>query len=187
MYVQPAPSFVDLLERVKPGLAIPYMEGATAPYLHWDKLRHLDSPPGLTHEEWWLAIKFSRRPLLRSLPLHDPDGQPFASHAGRGAAATPSDRSALQRRDRNAGDGHGGRSSQAALPRQLPDGGGNQVESAGGRAPSRAAAKEMLRSGRPAKDRSEQMILNNYRALQFMRTEMDDTLTPALVLSCSAS
>ena len=37
---------------------------------------------------------------------------------------------------------------------------------------SRLVAKEMLRSGREPKDRSERMIANNYRALQFMRDEM---------------
>ncbi len=42
---------------------------------------------------------------------------------------------------------------------------------------SRTVAKELLRSGREPKDRSERMISNNYRALQFMRNEMDDKLT----------
>ena len=45
---------------------------------------------------------------------------------------------------------------------------------------SRRVAKELLRSGRPPKDRSERMILNNYRALQFMRER--DELTPGTVL-----
>ena len=36
---------------------------------------------------------------------------------------------------------------------------------------SRRVAKELLRSGRAPKDRSERMIANNYRALQFMREE----------------
>lgn len=47
---------------------------------------------------------------------------------------------------------------------------------------TRRVAKELLRSGREPKDRSERMILNNYRALQFMRNEMDDVLTPEAVL-----
>jgi Fic family protein len=46
---------------------------------------------------------------------------------------------------------------------------------------TRHVAKEMLRSGREPSDRSERMILNNYRALQFMR-EAGRRLTPALVL-----
>lgn len=47
---------------------------------------------------------------------------------------------------------------------------------------SRQAAKELLRSGREPVDRSERMIVNNYRALQFMRDEIDGPLTPELVL-----
>jgi len=47
---------------------------------------------------------------------------------------------------------------------------------------SRREAKELLRTGRRPKDRSEQMILNNYRGLQFMREEMGGELTPASVL-----
>jgi Fic family protein len=47
---------------------------------------------------------------------------------------------------------------------------------------SRQVAKELLRSGRPPRDRSERMILNNYRALQFMRSGMGDRLTPDTVI-----
>jgi Fic family protein len=47
---------------------------------------------------------------------------------------------------------------------------------------SRVVAKEMLRSGRQPSDRSERMIVNNYRALQFMRDEMGEALSPAAIL-----
>lgn len=47
---------------------------------------------------------------------------------------------------------------------------------------SRLVAKELLRSGREPRDRSERMIYNNYLALQYMRTEMEGPLSPASVL-----
>jgi Fic family protein len=47
---------------------------------------------------------------------------------------------------------------------------------------TRHVAKELLRTGREPKDRSERMILNNYRAMQYMRDEMPAKLTPATVL-----
>ena len=47
---------------------------------------------------------------------------------------------------------------------------------------SRRVAKEMLRSGREPKNRSERMIANNYRALQFMREGMGEQLSPEAVL-----
>src|SRR5207248_10335493 len=46
-------------------------------YLHWDKLRHKKPPEGLTHKEWWLALKWGRQQLARDLPLRDSAGQPF--------------------------------------------------------------------------------------------------------------
>lgn len=52
-----------------------------------------------------------------------------------------------------------------------------------GAATSRRVAKELLRTGRPPRDRGEWMILNNYRALEFMREGMGETLTPDLVMT----
>ena len=43
-------------------------------------------------------------------------------------------------------------------------------------------AKELLQTGRAPKDRSERMIINNYRASQFMRESVGDELTPGHVL-----
>lgn len=48
---------------------------------------------------------------------------------------------------------------------------------------SRVVAKEMLRSGREPRDRSERMILNNYRALEFIRDDMGEVLDPDSVLA----
>src|SRR5580658_9702561 len=47
---------------------------------------------------------------------------------------------------------------------------------------TRRIAKELLRTGRAPKDRSERMILNNYRALQYMRDEMPAQLTPEAII-----
>ena len=42
-------------------------------------------------------------------------------------------------------------------------------------------AKNMLRTGRRPIDRSEQMILNNYEAMRFVRERSEERLTPELV------
>jgi Fic family protein len=47
---------------------------------------------------------------------------------------------------------------------------------------SRRVAKELLRTGREPSNRSERMIMNNYRALQFMRESIGGRLTPDVVL-----
>ena len=45
-------------------------------YPHWDKLRHLKPPDGLSAEEWWLGIKLKRGGLLKDIPLLDKEGKP---------------------------------------------------------------------------------------------------------------
>ncbi len=76
------PSLQELLERCG-GLqeALPFLSrlASTAEggdrYLRWDELRHRQPPEGLTHSQWWLAEKLSRRPTR--LPLHANDGSAF--------------------------------------------------------------------------------------------------------------
>jgi Fic family protein len=50
-----------------------------------------------------------------------------------------------------------------------------------GAATTREVAKEMLRAGRPPRDRSERMILNNYVTMQRIRDLRDNDLTPELI------
>jgi Fic family protein len=50
-----------------------------------------------------------------------------------------------------------------------------------GAATTRDVAKEMLRQGRPPRDRSEQMILNNYQTMQKITSVKNDRLTKDLV------
>ncbi len=151
-------------------------------YIHWDKLRHKQPPSGLTREEWWFLIKWGRHQLLRPIPLTDPIGQRFTycipdvafrllHHVDQrcsGEIAMPevvtADEQARQHYLVNALMEEAIRSSQLE-----------------GATTSRRVAKALLRSGREPNDRSERMILNNYRGLQFMRA-MGETLTPESVL-----
>lgn len=51
-----------------------------------------------------------------------------------------------------------------------------------GAATTRKAAKNMLRKGRKPTNEGEQMVINNYEAMQFILTKKDDPLTPELIL-----
>src|SRR5262245_14552919 len=79
----PAPKLSELLEASELRKSLGRVLGrqlGPAPdgrYRHWHKLRFLDPPTGMTPEQWWLAIKLARSPLLKSLPLADSDGIPF--------------------------------------------------------------------------------------------------------------
>lgn len=190
MYVAPAPTMAELLGefRRRPeadpfAKLIAATEHAPHEYIHWDKLRHLDPPAGFTHREWWAGVKWARRPLVRPLPLAGPGGDAFTysmpdqalrllhyvdQHCS-GEIAMPEVVTA---------DDH---AKHRYLVNSLMEEAirSSQLE---GATTSRRVAKELIRSGRPPKDRSEQMIVNNYKALLFMRDHIDDELTPGLVL-----
>lgn len=150
-------------------------------YRHWDIVRHLTPPEGLTHKEWWMGIKMARQVILRQLPLEDADGIPFFY------AAPDEAQSLLHYIDQHA-------SGEIAVAEVIEDEAArrhylmnsvmeeairsSQLE---GARTSHVAAKEMIRSGRPPKDKSERMILNNYRAMQFIREDTSSELTPQLV------
>jgi Fic family protein len=51
-----------------------------------------------------------------------------------------------------------------------------------GASTTRKVAQEMLRQGRAPKNHSEQMILNNFHAMQFVREYKEEGLTPAMIL-----
>lgn len=150
-------------------------------YLHWDKLRHLPPPEGLTSEQWWLGIKLARRQNFKPLPLRDRAGAPFQF-------SLPD----LVQKELHWLDRHAAGSIQAEnsitdpqtrntyLIRSLIEEAisSSQLE---GASTTQNVAKEMIRQAREPRDTSERMILNNYRAMRFIRDSRHDPLTPSLV------
>lgn len=151
-------------------------------YLHWDQLRHLPAPEGLTHEQWWLGLHLTRRSRERSVPLEDTRGRQFRFNEPEGVPAALHD---ITRRM----SGSIGIADQVTnaetrnryLVRNLMEEGitSSQIE---GASTTRAIAKEMLRTQRPPRDRSEQMILNNYQAMQFIVNLGRQPLSSELIL-----
>jgi Fic family protein len=193
MHVAKPPNLDEILEKLGPARILATLDTALDPtaldgtaqaYPHWDKLRHLQPPGDLSSEEWWLRLKFGRRPFLTSLPLLDPQDKPFAY-------GTPS---GVQRLLRYVDQHCSGEIAMAEvvttdeqarhhyLVNSLMEEAirSSQLE---GATTSRQVAKELLSTGRKPRDRSELMIFNNYRALEFMRDGMGDELTPDLVLT----
>ena len=183
MYLEKAPSIGELVsdlgtDAVVRAIQSPVDVRAQSEYLHWDKLRRLAPPGDLDSKTWWLKIKLAREADLRRVPLVDIEEQPFGyslpdlilrhlHHIDQRCSGevamdevVTSERQAGQRFLVNSLMEEAIRSSQLE-----------------GATTSRKVAKELLRSGREPKDRSERMISNNYRALQFMRNEMGDRLT----------
>jgi Fic family protein len=151
-------------------------------YLHWDKLKHLNPPEGYTSEEWWTSIKFSRQQISKPLNLLDKNGVPFSllttdfmsrelhwldkNTAGSLFADTPILDSQLK---------------NTYLIRSLIEEAisSSQVE---GAATTRKVAKEMILQGREPVDKDEQMILNNFIAMQFVRDYKEEPLTNSMIL-----
>jgi hypothetical protein len=151
-------------------------------YRHWDTMRHLNPPPGLDVREWWIGTKVARSGLLGPLPLTAADGSPYR------LAMPDAAWEMVHLIDRRA-SGEIGMPTVVTTPelrnRYLVS---SLIEEAitssqlEGADTSRAVAKEMLRSGRPPRDRSERMIANNFRAMNAVRDWKDDDLTPTRVL-----
>lgn len=180
----PPPALADLLEGMENERAfnafLASQSGAmSGEYLSWDRARYKTPPDGLSHEEWWLGLKLARRTSRRELRLLlDTDGACFTFNL-------PDELLQLcDEINRNA-SGNIGISEQVTNPNtrdryvvtSLIEEAitSSQLE---GAATSRRVAKEMLRTGRPPRDHSERMILNNYRAMRRIVDFQDQPLTP---------
>jgi Fic family protein len=155
-------------------------------YVHWDELRHLPLPTGFTHRQWWLAIKMSRRATHRL---------PFADSKQIGFTYSVSDNlfRLVHEIDRDAS----GRIEVAELVTGSPTRDRHLVNSLieesitssqlEGAATTHKVAKQMLRQGRQPRNHGEQMIYNNYAAMQFIRKHKHLPLTPALILQLQST
>jgi Fic family protein len=151
-------------------------------YRHWDELKYRVPPAGMNREEWWLSLKYQRLAGTKTIHLKDRKGAHFQF-------CVP-DKIAEQLHEIDLGAG--GRigipepvtnpaTRDQYLIRSLMDEAitSSQLE---GAVTTREVAKDMLRSGRNPKDKSEMMILNNYRTMRRIREIRNQRLTPELIL-----
>ena len=175
----------DRLDKVFGQRVGPTVDGR---YLHWDKLRHLTIPVGMqSPEEWWLALKLSRTGLYRKLPLRDTAGRPFVYLLPDGV------QEALHRIDSQShgwigtaaeGVANTDTRNQFIINSLIQEAiASSQLE---GASTTRAVAAKMIRAGRRPRDRSEQMILNNYVAMEAIRQLGDKPLTDEAVMNLHA-
>lgn len=185
---EPPPDWRELLERIASTdparLSHILASGASPPgrYLHWDDMRNRRPPADLSLQEWWLATKLGRNAQRRELPLRTPEGEAFEY--------TLPDHllERLHLIDQRA-------SGEIILSEAVTDPVGrrrylmdslmeeaiasSQLE---GASTTRKVAKEMLRTGRPPRDASERMIVNNYRAIERISEMKTGPLSSELVL-----
>ena len=144
-------------------------------------MRHLTPPLGLTSEEWWLGMKLTRRSMARKLPLTDKARGQFS------VSVTPAVQKKLHFLDREAAGvilGPQPMDPDAIRKRYLMR---SLIEEAmtssqlEGASTTRRVAKEMLATGRAPRDRSEQMIFNNFQIMQALQEWKGRALSPDLI------
>jgi len=153
-------------------------------YLHWEEFRHIFSaPPGTSAEEVWRFLRVARWVDRRTIPLLSTGGKPFSycvpecilrdlhwiDRFGGGLQhASP-----LAEMDRDERERY---LANSLMEEAITS---SQVE---GAAVTRDQAKEMLRTGRRPRNRSERMVLNNYHTMQRIKALSDRPLSPGMVL-----
>lgn len=186
---QKPPAYTELLKELprlmakKQAVFQELLVGSAFPakYLHWDNLRHLTPPDGLTHSEWWLGLKIQRKLNQQSIPLIDTAGRAFQYvitdpiperlHAidlgAGGVIRMPDEITNPETRDQYY--------VSSLIEEAITS---SQLE---GARTTRLAAKAMIRAGRKPANRSERMIFNNYLAMRRISELEDEPLTPAIV------
>ena len=150
-------------------------------YQHWDKLKFQKAPANLTPEEWWTVVKYRRQAGWRLLPVRDKTGRPFVfgltdlllerlhkiDQQMAGIIALPEKVTNPQTREHYV--------MRSLIDEALHS---SQIE---GAVATRKAAKEMIRAGRKPRNKSEQMVLNNFLAMERIKDLHQQKLTPQVV------
>ena len=146
-------------------------------YLHWDELRFKPTPAGLSHPQWWTGVRMARQVAAQTLPLLDAAGRTFTF------CEPPLLKVALRYLDMNAGGAlrsdsrelsmGEGRAHLASSLAEEPFA-SSLIE---GAATTRQIAKKLVFEGREPQTIDELMVLNNYKAMDFVKQSKDRPLT----------
>lgn len=145
-------------------------------YTHWDKIRHLEVPSGFSSiESYWHFLKFNRRTQYKDIVFND---QTFYY------LLTDSIQQNLHQIDsqmRGSVEVKNISGKVRYIKRSLIEEAisSSQLE---GASTTRKVAKDMLNNHKKPRDYSEQMIYNNYQAIQFIQKNKTDNLTPSAIL-----
>ena len=178
----PIPPQVDIREAVKDPLAFDerirtFFYGK---YFHWDQFRYRPMPDGLPPEKVWGILKFWRNTRYQFVPLTDTKSiafrfvnvdavQEMLHHIDQAAAGQFRTDGVIPAAERD-------RYVISSLIEEAIR--SSQLE---GAATTRREAKEMIRSKRDPRDKSERMILNNFNTMRYLVGAKQEKLTPEFV------
>ncbi len=150
-------------------------------WLHWNDLRGRRPPADLSPEEWWAGIRLLRGAMLRELPFRDPEGRPFLVAFPDSVLALLHEIDLLGRielANLDVPPAARERYVRSSLEEEAI-----QTSLLEGAATTYGEAKDMLRTGRPPRNRGERMVLGSYRGLEMARESAREPLTPEFILA----
>ena len=190
--IQKAPEWTSRLPTVIAGYhsdeATPELKGAveaadsSKAYLHWDNFRYRELPKGWSAKDLWAIVKFIRLNNERSFSLlKQKSGDPFTlSPSGPMTAA-------LHRVDTKEvlwkevlAPTHGKLDTDTYRMMAATEE-AYRSSAIEGAVTTRRESRELIRTDRAPQDRSEQMVLNNYHAVQRLDQWKESVLTPQLI------
>jgi hypothetical protein len=158
------------------------INSAQLKYTDWEKFKFYKTPSEFNIEEAWLSLILKRSAGFENSPILTPDGTYFKY------SLTKEHLRLLSLIDTQT-------SGSFATDIQLPEGkqkerliinglieeaiNSSQLE---GASTSRAVAKNMIKSGRPPRNESETMVLNNFYAMEKIETWKNQTLDESFLL-----
>jgi Fic family protein len=184
---QSPPDFDEILQNNTMDRYIEIMQLVGSPlvggqYLHWDKLRRKALPENVKdHKEWWTALKLQRlsqrkfinldrsRETRFTFSIEDPiyEKHIFIDKNASGSIQMP------------VSVGEAEMKKQFYVKSLIEEAiTSSQME---GASTTRRVAKAMILDKREPRDKSEQMILNNYRTMEFVNEIKDESLSKELI------
>jgi len=160
----------------------PYKFNNTSKYIHWDKLIRYKPPINISHEEWWLMLKNNRTQNRKLISLKDKKGNSF------NFVANNYINEELHKIDLTLGGTIGSTDVGLLNPatkeqyfvRSLIEEAitSSQLE---GATTTRLVAKKIIRTGKKPSDRSERMIVNNYKTMVAIHKLKNEKLSKELI------
>lgn len=155
------------------GALAPYLEKVNEDaYLYWKDAKYKTPPKGMTKEEFWVLTKVVRKLSSKPTPIVDPEGQPFTWYRQDNLERL------FRRIDMELGgqmvtnelhpDKHQRFMARGAMEEAIAS---SQLE---GASTTRKVAKQMIAEQRSPRNKSEQMIYNNYVAMRTIEDELTE-------------
>ena len=153
------------------------IDSANEKYLYWSELKYKKCPQGITHENLWQVVSVSRDMLVNyvwpkyqiRIPVTN-YMQGICHYFDMNFGGSWGSNSILPDNDRE-------RFLVSSIMEEAIS--SSQLE---GASSTRKVAKDMLRRNIKPRNKSEQMIFNNYQAIRFLTEHKEDNLSSGLIL-----